>query len=90
MTREEVIEELTNALDYIEWSGDKSCVLSKETIELAMSALSAEEDNTTHWVDGDAICPKNKKNKFEGLDADIWADWKPMYCPNCGRKAVSE
>lgn len=42
MTREEAIEELTNALDYIERSGDKSCVLSKETIELAMSALSAQ------------------------------------------------
>ena len=51
---------------------------------------SAEEDNTTHWIDGDAICPKCGKDKFEGLDADIWADWKPMYCPNCGRKAVQK
>lgn len=27
-----------------------------------------------------------KKNKFVGLDADVWADWKPDYCPNCGAK----
>ena len=24
--------------------------------------------------------------KFEGLDADIWADWDIDYCPNCGAK----
>ena len=23
-------------------------------------------------------------NKFKNLDADIWADWKPPFCPNCG------
>lgn len=39
-----------------------------------------------HWTNGDPLCPVCKKNKFEGLDADIWADWKPLYCPNCGAK----
>ena len=24
--------------------------------------------------------------KFEGLDADVWADWDIDYCPNCGAK----
>ena len=24
--------------------------------------------------------------KFEGLDADVWADWDINYCPNCGAK----
>ena len=36
------------------------------------------------WIDGDPYCPICKKDKFRGLDADVWADWKPDYCPNCG------
>lgn len=24
--------------------------------------------------------------KFEGLDADVWADWDIDYCPHCGAK----
>lgn len=36
------------------------------------------------WIDGDDKCPCCGKSKFEGLDADIWADWQPKYCPNCG------
>ena len=24
--------------------------------------------------------------KFEGLDADIWANWDINYCPHCGAK----
>ena len=31
-------------------------------------------------------CPVCGGNRFEGLDADIWADWEPPYCPNCGAK----
>lgn len=31
-------------------------------------------------------CPVCGGDRFEGLDADIWADWKPPYCPNCGAK----
>ena len=38
------------------------------------------------WVNGDDKCPCCGKSKFEGLDADIWADWQPKYCPNCGAK----
>ena len=38
------------------------------------------------WTDGDAYCPICGKNKFVGLDADVWADWQPDYCPNCGAK----
>lgn len=29
-------------------------------------------------------CPVCGRDRFEGLDADIWADWEPPYCPNCG------
>ena len=36
------------------------------------------------WIDGDPYCPICRKDKFRGLDADVWSDWKPDYCPNCG------
>lgn len=29
-------------------------------------------------------CPVCGVDRFEGIDADIWADWEPPYCPNCG------
>lgn len=38
------------------------------------------------WNDGDPYCPVCGKDKFGGLDADVWADWKPDYCPNCGAR----
>ena len=38
------------------------------------------------WNDGDPYCPICRKDKFKGLDADIWSDWKPDYCPNYGAK----
>ena len=31
-------------------------------------------------------CPVCGVDRFDGLDADIWADWEPPYCPNCGAK----
>ena len=31
-------------------------------------------------------CPVCGGDRFDGLDADIWADWEPPYCPNCGAK----
>ena len=31
-------------------------------------------------------CPVCGRDRFDGLDADIWADWQPPYCPNCGAK----
>lgn len=38
------------------------------------------------WEPGNKICPFCKQDKFKDLDADIWADWMPPYCPNCGAK----
>ena len=31
-------------------------------------------------------CPVCGVDRFDGLDADIWADWEPPYCPHCGAK----
>lgn len=31
-------------------------------------------------------CPICGEDRFKRIDADIWADWEPPYCPNCGGK----
>lgn len=38
------------------------------------------------WENGNPICPVCGKDKFKDLDVDIWCDWMPAYCPNCGAK----
>lgn len=38
------------------------------------------------WEPGNPICPVCGGNKFKDLDADIWSDWMPDFCPNCGAK----
>ena len=38
------------------------------------------------WEPGNPICPICGGNKFKDLDADIWCDWQPDFCPNCGTK----
>lgn len=36
------------------------------------------------WTNGECKCPVCGEDKFKDLDADIWSDWKPPFCPNCG------
>lgn len=38
------------------------------------------------WKNGNPICPVCGEDKFKDLDADIWCDWLPPFCPNCGAK----
>ena len=38
------------------------------------------------WENGNPICPVCGGDKFKDLDADIWCDWQPSFCPNCGAK----
>lgn len=42
------------------------------------------------WTNGNPNCPCCGEDKFKDLDADIWSDWQPKYCPNCGAKMESE
>ncbi len=42
------------------------------------------------WEPANPICPVCGEDKFKGLDADIWSDWTPAYCPNCGAKMEVE
>ena len=38
------------------------------------------------WENGNPICPVCGGDKFKDLDADIWCDWQPAFCPNCGAR----
>ena len=76
---------------------DKDKILT--ALDMALSALRlplvsrerVEKVWRGEWTSGDPICPVcEKKNKFDGLDADIWADWMPSFCPNCGAPMTDE
>lgn len=56
-------------------------------MEIAASAPAADVAPVRHgrW-ECNKPCPVCGGDRFDGLDADIWADWEPPYCPNCGAK----
>ena len=62
----------------------------KEMAEIALTALrpvsreQVEKAWRGGWEPGNPICPICGKDKFDRLDADIWADWMPNFCPHCG------
>ena len=56
---------------------------------LHLDEISAADDKLmrhARWEPGNSICPVCGKDKFKDLDADIWSDWTPPYCPNCGTR----
>ena len=55
-----------------------------DEVDCFQSAADVAPVRHGRWNDGDPYCPICRKDKFRGLDADVWADWKPDYCPNCG------
>ena len=57
-------------------------------MEIVASAPAADVAPVVHgrWEPGNPICPVCGGNKFRDLDADIWCDWQPDFCPNCGAK----
>ena len=97
VTREEMITNLEKlaALFYTESEQSKMVDYSKiiETLEFAAAALrpvSREQVWRGEWEPGNPICPICGKDKFDGLDADIWADWMPNFCPHCGAPMTDE
>ena len=57
-------------------------------MEIVASAPAADVAPVAHgrWKPGNPICPVCGGDKFKDLDADIWCDWQPDFCPNCGAK----
>lgn len=87
--REELMEFPIRRNHYDRKNGNKHFINGIETVlEYAENLPAADVAPVRHgqWNDGDPYCPICRKDKFRGLDADIWADWQPDYCPNCGAK----
>lgn len=57
-----------------------------KTLLLRQPAADVAEVVHGQWENGNPICPVCGGNKFRDLDADIWCDWQPDFCPNCGAK----
>ena len=95
MTREEAIE-LKAAVGRLMYSDNKDIRDYNaliDFIDTALRPVSREQVEKVWrggWTPGDSICPICEKNKFDGLDADIWADWMPSFCPNCGAPMTDE
>ena len=91
--REELMEFPIRRNHYDRKNGNKHFINGIETVlEYAENLSAADVAPVRHgqWINGDPYCHICRKDKFRGLDADIWADWKPDYCPNCGAKMDGE
>lgn len=99
MTREEAITYLQEKYDYCKSFYDLAAHPEEDypemtkylqALQIALSALrpitreQVEKVWRGGWEPGNPICPICGKDKFDGLDADIWADWMPNFCPHCG------
>ena len=99
MTREEAITQLEILLEYCEsmmtseypvWRRDCEAL---QMLIAALRPVSREQVEKVWrggWEPGNPICPICGKDKFDGLDADIWADWMPNFCPHCGAPMTDE
>ena len=102
MTKEEAIKQIEKLKSYCEYMGDSDesgaylFDLDGQALDLALSALcpitreQVEKVWRGGWEPGNPICPICGKDKFDGLDADIWADWMPNFCPHCGAPMTDE
>ena len=93
MTKEEIIKKYEMAVEGGELVAPFMGEDEKEIYEMLKAGLSAlrpisreQVENVWKgkWEPGNPICPICGKDKFDGLDADIWADWMPNFCPHCG------
>ena len=60
----------------------------KKAIKKMPKGIIADVAPVAHgrWENGNPICPVCGEDKFKDLDADIWCDWQPPFCPNCGAR----
>lgn len=105
MTREQAISVLEcMAVDLTGCMGGLSkkdpledvCRQRLEAINTAQSSLrpvsreQVEKAWRGEWESGNPICSVCGEDKFKDLDADIWADWTPNFCPHCGAPMTDE
>lgn len=95
MTREEIVEILNMMKGAWMMVNDtpkdrEAAAFGVKALDAAISALKGPTREQVEkvwkgkWEPGNPICPICGKDKFDGLDADIWADWMPNFCPHCG------
>ena len=105
MTKEDAITCLQEEYDYCKSFYDLAAHPEEDhpetakylqALRIALSALrpitreQVEKVWRGGWEPGNPICPICGKDKFDGLDADIWADWMPNFCPHCGAPMTDE
>ena len=100
-TREAALKSCKDRLEHLENAPSHHCgkrqrqraiELEKVKIE-ALRPITREQVERVwrgEWEPGNPICPICGKDKFDGLDADIWADWMPNFCPHCGAPMTDE
>ncbi len=90
---------VTGMAEYIEKealiNSFRSCGASKDLIDSIVYRINLQEAADVALVqygqwECQKPCPVCGEDRFKGLDADIWADWEPPYCPNCGAKMDEE
>ena len=70
-------------------NGQSSLTMTRSSLIDSISKLpAADVAPVVHgqWKPGNPICPVCGEDKFKDLDADVWCDWLPDFCPNCGAK----
>lgn len=83
MTREEALKYAKFRLECYS-KGDGEYTEHGEFLVAAIKALQEPERKKGQWINAKDECPVCGEDKFKNLDADIWADWNPPFCPNCG------
>lgn len=82
MDRKEAIEYAKFRLE-CHTKGDGEYTDYGEFLVAAIEALKEPERKKGQWENGEP-CPICGEDRFKDLYADIWADWQPSFCPNCG------
>lgn len=82
MDRKEAIEYAKFRLE-CHTKGDGEYTDYGEFLVAAIEALQEPERKKGKWENGEP-CPICGEDRFKDLYADIWADWEPPFCPNCG------
>ena len=82
MNRKEAIEYAKFRLE-CHTKGDGEYTDYGEFLVAAIAALQEPERKKGRWENGEP-CPICGEDRFKDLYADIWADWQPPFCPNCG------